>query len=82
MRQVTEEQKRDYILNFLGATSQEVIVKRCPLFRMGSHARMLITEFGGELSLGVKNDAFIHIASNLRKPSFNLLIDSMSKGDN
>lgn len=63
MQRATDEKKRDYILNCLGATAQELIFPELPTIQTWAQMRaLLITEFGGELSLEVKKDAFVHIA--------------------
>lgn len=68
MRRATNEQKRDYIMSCLGATAQELIVPEMPIINTWDQMRdLLITEFGGELSLEFKNHIFFHI---IFKPNF------------
>ena len=63
MRRATDELKKEHILNCLHPVCQEVVVPE--LANVSTWAEMkylLIEEFGGDLSLEVKKDAFMHIA--------------------
>ncbi|KAJ9072948.1 hypothetical protein DSO57_1021708 [Entomophthora muscae] len=63
MRQASDEAKKEHILTCLHLTFQEVVVPELPIIETWEDMKqLLIDKFGGDLSLEVKNDAFMHIA--------------------
>ncbi|KAJ9087815.1 hypothetical protein DSO57_1029296 [Entomophthora muscae] len=63
MCKATEELKKEHILTCLHPTCQEVLVPELPSIVTWEDMKcLLIEEFGGDLSLEVKRDAFMYIA--------------------
>ena len=63
MRRASDEVKKEHILTCLHPTCQEVVVPELPSITSWNNMKqLLINEFGGDLSLEVKKDAFMHIA--------------------
>ncbi|KAJ9078472.1 hypothetical protein DSO57_1006252 [Entomophthora muscae] len=63
LRRATDELKKEHIFTCLHPTCQEVVVPKLPsIVTWEDMKRLLIEEFGGDLSLEVKKDAFMHIA--------------------
>ncbi|KAJ9058569.1 hypothetical protein DSO57_1011024 [Entomophthora muscae] len=63
MYRAINELKKENILTCLHPTCQEVVVPKLPsLVTWEDMKCLLIEEFGGDLSLEVKKDAFMHIA--------------------
>ncbi|KAJ9087431.1 hypothetical protein DSO57_1033434 [Entomophthora muscae] len=63
MRQASDEVKKEHILTCLHLTCQEVVVPELPTIDTWEDMKqLLIVKFGGDLSLEVKKDAFMHIA--------------------
>ncbi|KAJ9062549.1 hypothetical protein DSO57_1009605 [Entomophthora muscae] len=63
MRRATDELKKEHILTCLHPTCLEVVVPKLPSIVIWEDMkRLLIEEFGGDLSLEVNKDAFMHIA--------------------
>ena len=63
MKRAPDELKREHILNCLHPVCQEVVVPELAAITTWEEMKTLLTEeFGGELSLEVKKDAFMHIS--------------------
>ncbi|KAJ9081993.1 hypothetical protein DSO57_1008950 [Entomophthora muscae] len=63
MKKTTDELKKEPILNCLHPTCQEVVVPEIPsIVTWEDMKQLLIEEFGGDLILEVKKDAFMNIA--------------------
>lgn len=63
MQRASDEVKKEHILTCLHPTCQEVVVPELPTIETWEEMKqLLIDEFGGDLSLEVKKDAFMHIA--------------------
>ena len=63
MRKASDEVKKEHILTYLHPTCQEVVVPKLPTIETWEDMKQLLIEkFGGDLSLEVKKDAFMHIA--------------------
>lgn len=60
---LTDNQKRDHVLNFLVTTAQEVIIPELPTIQTWDQMRDLsLDEFVSEISLEVKKNLFVYIA--------------------
>ncbi|KAJ9050460.1 hypothetical protein DSO57_1014119 [Entomophthora muscae] len=63
MRRVMDEVKKEHILTCLHPACQEVVVPELPTIENWEDMKqLLIDKFGGDLSLEVKKDTFMHIA--------------------
>ncbi|KAJ9057232.1 hypothetical protein DSO57_1024565, partial [Entomophthora muscae] len=63
MQRATENLKNKHIFNCLHTNCQEVVVPKLPFIVTWKNMKqLLIEEFGGNLSIEVKKDAFMHIA--------------------
>ncbi|KAJ9072112.1 hypothetical protein DSO57_1030503 [Entomophthora muscae] len=63
MKRASDEVKKEHILTCLHLNCQEVVVPELPTIETWEDMKqLLIDKFGGDLSLEVKKDAFMHIA--------------------
>ncbi|KAJ9055364.1 hypothetical protein DSO57_1004568 [Entomophthora muscae] len=63
MCRATEKLKKEHILTCLHPTCQEVVVPKLPSIVTWEDMKcLLIEDFGRDLSLEVKKDAFMHMA--------------------
>ncbi|KAJ9073518.1 hypothetical protein DSO57_1015654 [Entomophthora muscae] len=68
MQRASDKVKEEHILTCLHLTCQEVVVSELPFVETWEDMKqLLIDEFGGDLSLEVKKDAFMHIAFKPKK---------------